>query len=110
MAPRRRRVVWTEVASHALDEALEYVAHDSPAAARQLLIDCLASAESLATFSERGLVVPEAGEATVREIFVQRYRLLYVVRPDEVGILALLHGARDFAAWRRIGETDSPAG
>jgi len=110
MAPRRRRVIWTDHASHALDEALEYVAQASPAAARQLLIDCLASAESLATLSERGRAVPEAGEQTVREVFVQSYRLLYVVRPAEVFVLALLHGARDFAAWRRGGETNSPTG
>jgi len=72
MAPGRRGVVWTDQASHALDEALEYVAQDSPSAARQLLVDCLNSAESLATLSERGHAVPEAREPTVREIFVQR--------------------------------------
>ena len=29
------------------------------------------------------------------------YRLLYRVRPDEVVIVAYLHGARDFATWRQ---------
>ena len=110
MAPRRRRVIWTDHASQALDEALEYVAQNSPDAARQLLVDCLASADSLATLSERGRAVAEAGDSTVREILVQRYRLLYEVRSAEVFILALLHGARDFTAWRRGGESDSPAG
>jgi len=29
------------------------------------------------------------------------YRLLYRVRSDEVVVVAYLHGARDFATWRR---------
>ena len=45
-------------------------------------------------------------DPSVREIFVQRYRLMYEVHPTEIHILAFLHGARDFAKWRResVGE------
>ena len=32
MAPRKRRVVWTEEARRALEEALDYIAQDSPMA------------------------------------------------------------------------------
>ena len=28
------------------------------------------------------------------------YRLLYRVRPEEVIVVAYVHGARDFATWR----------
>jgi plasmid stabilization system protein ParE len=90
MAARRRRVIWTEQAKHALDEALEYVATESPSAARQLLLDTLEAAKSLALMSDRGRVVPEVARPTIREIFVQRYRLLCDVRDTEVRILALL--------------------
>ena len=58
-------------------------------------------AASLATFAERGRVVPEIGESTLRELFVYDYRLLYRVRDDRVVIRAFLHGARDFTKWRR---------
>jgi len=50
------------------------------------------------------------GSPTIREISVQRYRLLYDVRDTEVHILALLHGARDFTAWRRTGSLDPDIG
>lgn len=110
MAPRRRRVVWTQQARDALNEALEYIAQDSPSRARQLLTDCLAAAASLAELSERGQVVEEANRPEVRQLLVQRYRLLYELEDAEVHVLALLHGSRDFATWRRRGGLEPPAG
>ena len=110
MAPRRRRVVWTTQAREALTEALEHIAEDSRPAAERFLSDCLAAAASLAELSQRGHQVDEATDAEVRQLIVQRYRLLYEVTEAEVHILALIHGARDFAAWRRQGGLDAPAG
>jgi plasmid stabilization system protein ParE len=65
------------------------------------LEQALAAADSLATLSERGRVVPEIGRPALREVFVFRYRLLYEVHPDLVRIVAFLHSARDFESWRR---------
>lgn len=67
----------------------------------RVLTRALEAADSLATFAERGRVVPEIGELTLRELFVFDYRLLYRVREDRVVIRASLHGARDFSKWRR---------
>lgn len=78
-----------------LDDAITYVAQDSPPAAERLLIQALDAASSLDAFSERGRVVPEFNQPNVREVLVQRYRLLYEVTPAEVQILAFVHGARD---------------
>jgi hypothetical protein len=44
-----------------------------------------------------GRVVPELNRATVRQLLVQRYRLLYEATPAEVQILAFVHGARDLS-------------
>ncbi len=101
MGRRKRRVVWTDEARRALEEALEYIAQDSSDGARAVLEQALAAASGLATLSERGRVVPELNDPHLREVFVFRYRLLYEVAPSEVRILALLHGARDFVKWRR---------
>ena len=78
-----------------LDAAVAYVAQDSRPAAQRLLIQALDTAASLDTLSERGRVVPEFNQPTLRELFVQRYRLIYEVAPAEVQILAFVHGARD---------------
>jgi plasmid stabilization system protein ParE len=78
-----------------LDDAVTYIAQDSRPAAERLLIQALDAASSLDTFSERGRVVPEFDQPSVRELLVQRYRLLYEVTPGEVQILAFVHGARE---------------
>lgn len=78
-----------------LDDAVAYRARDSRPAAERLLIRALDAAASLDASSERGRIVPEFDQPNVRELLVQRYRLLYEVTPSEVHILAFIHGARD---------------
>ena len=101
MAARRRRVVWTSNAQAALDEVLTHIAEESLVGAQRVLHAAIDLAASLETLSERGRVVPEIGKPTIREVFVYRYRMLYEVGTDDVLILAFLHGARDFARWKR---------
>jgi toxin ParE1/3/4 len=95
MATRRRRVVWTEQAGRMLDDAVSYVAQDSPDAAGSLLIQALEAASALEIHSERGRVIPELNQTHIRQLLVQRYRLVYAVTPAEVQVLAFVHGARD---------------
>jgi plasmid stabilization system protein ParE len=61
----KRAVVWTPFARDCLDEILQYIASDSPAAAAKVLEVVLAAAESLSVFSERGRIVPEVGSPSI---------------------------------------------
>ena len=106
MATRTRDVVWAESAQQALDEILSDIAARSPAGAAQVLRGALEAAESLSTLADRGRIVPEIGESTLRELFVFQYRLLYRVHDNRVVIRAFLHGARDFSTWRREQRTE----
>jgi plasmid stabilization system protein ParE len=101
MAARVREVVWAQSARDALNEVIEYIAQDSQSAAIQVLDEALRVGASLNTFSERGRVVPELNDSTIRELFVSKYRLLYEVGDERVLVVAFLHGARDFATWRQ---------
>lgn len=101
MATRTRRVVWTESARRALDDVITYIEQASPEGAVRVLIRALEAAASLSTLAERGRVVEEVGEPTLRELFVYDYRMVYRVHDDRVVIRAFLHGARDFSTWRR---------
>ena len=100
MAARVRSVVWAQSAYAALDEVVAYIAQDSRQAALQVLERTLDTAADLGTLSERGRIVPELDDPAIREVFVHRYRLLYRIEADRVVVIALLHGARDFARWR----------
>jgi toxin ParE1/3/4 len=78
-----------------LDDAVSYIAQASRPAAEGLLIQALEAASSLDVHSERGCLVLELDRPNVRQLLVQRYRLVYEVTPAEVQVLAFVHGARD---------------
>ena len=107
MASRHRTVVWAESAQAALDEVVSYIAEDSRDQAIKVLIQALEAAVSLQTLADRGRIVPELREPDLRELFVFRYRLMYRVFAEEVHIVAFVHGARDYASWRR-DDVDRP--
>jgi len=93
-----REVAWTQHAWSDLDQAADYIARDSPNYAATLLAQARDTARSLARLAERGRVVPELGDATIREIFVGSFRLVYRISGVRVEVLAFVHGARDLAA------------
>jgi toxin ParE1/3/4 len=104
MATRRRPVVWSISAQRGLEDVLAYIAGKSLHGAQLVARRALDSAESLATLSERGRVVPEIQDPAIRETFVYSYRLMYHVGDTRITIVAFIHGARDFERWRREGE------
>ena len=93
---RRREIVWTPGALNDLDEIIAYICRDSTTSGIAFLDDVLNSAESLVTLSDRGRIVPELADPQVRELFIKSYRLFYEVQGDEVHVLGILHGAREF--------------
>lgn len=95
--PREREVVWTPSARDCVDEILGYIVEESPAGAAKVLDAIGATAASLAELSERGTVVKELADRSIREVYVYRYRMIYQVGSDQVRILAVIHGAMDFA-------------
>ena len=103
MAARRRRVEWTRRAVDALEEALAFVATDSPPAAERLLDRLLRAAASLSELTERGRRLPELNDPNVREPIIPPYRLIYEYDAESVRILALLHDAQDFRLRLRDG-------
>lgn len=105
MVGRRRRISWTDAAWSALQDAAEYIGADSPRAASEFVERVISGASSLQTLSNRGRIVPEIADPSIRELILSPFRLIYQVRPDEVFILMLLHEARDFT---RSGLSPTP--
>jgi plasmid stabilization system protein ParE len=100
-----RRVVWAYPARADLRAALEYLAEESHQSASKLFEEVEAAGVSLEEFPERGRIVPELKLQDRREIFVQKYRLVYRLERDQITILRLIHGRRDFkAAWKKMHE------
>jgi toxin ParE1/3/4 len=89
-----RRVAWTNSAWQELECAASFIARDSPRYAAALVGEAKSAARSIRKFPNRGRIVPELADESVRELFVKGYRLIYEVRQDRVLILAFIHGAR----------------
>jgi toxin ParE1/3/4 len=71
---------WAEAALDDLDEVAEFIARDSPFYAASFVQELRTAARTLRTFGERGRIVPEVGDPSIREIFIKSYRLIYL--PD----------------------------
>ncbi len=93
-----REVVWTDPAWDDLEAAADFIARDSVIYAAVFVQEVRDAAGSLAEFAERGQIVPEFADPTLRELLVKPYRLVYRVMDGQVVILTLVHGA--IRIWR----------
>jgi len=97
-----REVKWTETAWEDLEEVANFIARDSSHYAAAFVREARDAARTLAYLAERGRLVPELNDQTIRELFVRSYRLVYCIIGQIVYILGFVHGARDLLAlWER---------
>ena len=98
-------VILTPQSQDDLAHIVRYIAKDSPDHARafgNLLID---KSLSVGVLPERGRVVPEVNEPSVREIIHGPYRIIYEVfhDPTVIYVLRFWHAARGTAQFTRSG-------
>ena len=74
-----------------------YIARDSPHYARRLVGRLIDAVEPLAELPEMGRRVPESASRELRELIVERYRIIYRIAGDQLQILTVIHGSRDVA-------------
>jgi addiction module RelE/StbE family toxin len=90
------RIVWAPQAIEDVEAIRAYVSRDSVRYA-DLLVERIVSAVSrLERNPLSGRVVPEVGDASIREVIHGSYRIVYRVRLDVVEIATVFHGARLF--------------
>jgi len=96
-------VIWTPKALQ-LEEILDNLAEVAPDYGDALSVEIGDAVHSLARFPQMGRVVPEFSRDDGREVIIDNYRLVYLVRPNAVRIASLFHGAMDVAT--RIRRAD----
>ncbi len=89
------RVIWSPQAVADLTEIRAYIARDSDSYAAAFIQRVLTAVDLLVDFPRMGRRVPEMDDDAVREVIVQRYRVIYRVRGEAIHIGAIVHGARD---------------
>lgn len=99
MAPARS-ITWSKPALADARAAYEYFLEQSPRYSDAFLSRIESAADSLTGFSERGRRVPELELPDVRELLVEKHRLVYQVEGTRLTILRLIHSRRDFkSSW-----------
>ena len=92
------RVVWTRLADRQACEVFETIAADNPVAAQRRLDRVLAQTRSLASFPERGRLVPELQRTDLRELLVRPYRIVYRRHDADIVILLVHHDRRSLGS------------
>ena len=87
-------VHWTQTAQSHLLAIYEYIAQDSPFYATRMVDRLTSRTLQIGTYPLAGRSVPEFERDDIREVIEGRYRLIYRIKPSQVDILAVIHGAR----------------
>ncbi|MEW6358019.1 MAG: type II toxin-antitoxin system RelE/ParE family toxin [Planctomycetota bacterium] len=88
-------VHWTDTARGHLDAIYSYIAQDSPHYAKRTVDRLTRRSEQIAAFPLSGRRVPEYDMDQIREVIEGPYRIIYHIKPDQIDILAVIHGSRD---------------
>lgn len=86
------RVVWSPRAVEDLEAIIQYIAADSTAYAAAVVETILSTTRKLSPFPFSGRIVPELGDASIREWFAYSYRIIYRIERETVTIAAVIHG------------------
>ena len=87
-------VKWSPEAIEDLESIAEFIGRDSEYYARAVVTEILSASKNVRDFPLIGRVVPEIGDEGIRERFIYSYRLVYRVEPEQILIVAVIHGKR----------------
>ena len=88
------RVHWTENAIDHLANIYEYIAFNSPTYARRMIDRITRRTEQIAEHNLSGRKVPEYDAEDIRELIEKPYRIIYRIKPEQIDVIAVIHGAR----------------
>ena len=88
-------VHWTGTAQDHLNAIYAYIAQDSPEYALRMVDRLTRRSLQIADAPLSGRRVPEYELDQIREVIESPYRIIYHIKPDQIDVIAVLHGARN---------------
>ena len=92
------KVHWTDTAEGHLDAIYAYIAQDSPEYAKRMVDRLTQRSQQIAEFPFSGRRVPEYDLDQIREVIEGSFRIIYHIKPGQIDVLAVIHGAMDVLA------------
>ncbi len=99
-----RKLIWTEPSLSDLQAIFDYISKDSEYYASIFVSEIIESAEKLIDFPKMGRIVPEYQQNDIREILIQRYRVIHQLEQNQILILTVIHGRRELTKLMEIDE------
>ena len=87
------RVHWTETAEAHLDAIYAYIAQNSKTYALRTVDKITKRSKLIGAFPLSGRKVPEYNLDKIREVFSGTYRIIYYIKPDQIDVITVIHGA-----------------
>ena len=88
------KVEWTDNALEQLWAIHEYIAQSSPEYAQRIVDRLTRRTQQIRAIPLSGRVVQEYNAPQIREVIEGPYRIIYYIKPDQIDVLAIIHGAR----------------
>jgi len=90
------QIEWSEEAEEDLDDILSYLSKSSSQYANSFFERVHEAIENVKQFPQMGRRVPESKNLRDRELFIQKYRLIYrfLEEDDKILIMMIIHGSR----------------
>ena len=88
------KVHWTENAIGHLVSIYEYIGTNSSTYAKITADKITRRSIQIADHPHSGRKVPEYDAEDIRELIEKPYRIIYRIKPDQIDVVAVLHGAR----------------
>jgi len=88
------KVHWTINAISHLTNIYEYIGLNSPTYAKRTVDKITRRSEQIADQPYSGRKVPEYDVKDIRELIEKQYRIIYRIKPDQIDVVAVIHGAQ----------------
>ncbi|HHB75843.1 MAG TPA: type II toxin-antitoxin system RelE/ParE family toxin [Desulfobulbus sp.] len=87
------KVHWTGTAEANLDAIYTYIAQTLVTYALRTVDRITKRSQQIGAFPSSGRKVPEYDLDHIREVFSGPYRIIYHIKPDQIDVIAVIHGA-----------------
>ena len=91
------KVYWTATAVENLSAIYTYIAQTSPQYAARIVDRITRRSEQIANFPLSGRIVSEFETEQIREVIEGSYRIIYYIKPEQIDVLAIIHGSQQIA-------------
>ncbi|MGH1393359.1 MAG: type II toxin-antitoxin system RelE/ParE family toxin [Trichormus sp.] len=92
------KVYWTTTAVENLSAIYAYIAQTSPQYATRVVDRITRRSEQIVNFPMSGRTVPEFETEQIREIIEGSYRIIYYIKPEQIDVLAVIHGSQQITS------------